>query len=222
MNPGLSYVRLTTSYIKYRTENHVIPTHHMTHSKCRRPPGRCMLATTLRWALSLYFKVRKIYSVFKWKLIVGSGHNISYYTTAQLSVHVRMIWSAIKNVYHNIFYEITIKSSKTLVKRKFPLQYVREQPPTNTYQKPRTRGNNGSDCNWIDARLQSLRLKIYGIFFSKYCVRTQNHHVFWIPISINMIEADTTPNYAQCSGFVLFCFWFRLIGDYFCKIIQMI
>ena len=26
---------------------------------------------------------------FKWKLIVGSGHNISYYTTAQLSVHVR-------------------------------------------------------------------------------------------------------------------------------------
>ena len=37
MNPGLSYVRITTSYIKYRAENHVIPTHHMTHSKCRRP-----------------------------------------------------------------------------------------------------------------------------------------------------------------------------------------
>ena len=27
MNPGLSYVRITTSYIKYRAENHVIPTH---------------------------------------------------------------------------------------------------------------------------------------------------------------------------------------------------
>ena len=38
MNPGLSYVRLTTSFIKYRAENHVIPTNHMTHSKCRRPP----------------------------------------------------------------------------------------------------------------------------------------------------------------------------------------
>ena len=75
--------------IKCRAENHVIPTHHMTHSKCRRPPGQWGLATTLRWAMSLYFKVRKIYSVFKWKLIVGSGHNISYYTTAQLSVHVR-------------------------------------------------------------------------------------------------------------------------------------
>ena len=33
MNPGLSYVRITTSYIKYRAENHVIPTHHMTHFK---------------------------------------------------------------------------------------------------------------------------------------------------------------------------------------------
>ena len=28
MNPGLSYVRLTTSYIKYRAENHVIHTSH--------------------------------------------------------------------------------------------------------------------------------------------------------------------------------------------------
>ena len=26
MNPGLSYVRITLSYIKYRAENHVIPT----------------------------------------------------------------------------------------------------------------------------------------------------------------------------------------------------
>ena len=58
MNPGLSYVRLTTSYIKYRAENHVILTHHMTHSKCRRPPGQWWLATTLRWAMSLYFKFR--------------------------------------------------------------------------------------------------------------------------------------------------------------------
>ena len=33
MNPGLSYVRITTSYIKYRAENHVIPTHHMTQIK---------------------------------------------------------------------------------------------------------------------------------------------------------------------------------------------
>ena len=57
MNPGLSYVRLTTSYIKYRAENHAIPTHHMTHSKC--PPGQWWLATlTLRWAMSLYFKFR--------------------------------------------------------------------------------------------------------------------------------------------------------------------
>ena len=52
MNPGSSYVRITTSYIKYRAENHVIPTHHMTHSKCRRPPGQWWLATTLRWAMS--------------------------------------------------------------------------------------------------------------------------------------------------------------------------
>ena len=58
MNPGLSYVRIKTSYIKYRTENHVIPTHHMTHSKCRRPPGQCRLATTLRWAMSWYFEFR--------------------------------------------------------------------------------------------------------------------------------------------------------------------
>ena len=40
MNPGLSYVRITTSYITYRAENYVIPTHHMTHSKCRRPPDQ--------------------------------------------------------------------------------------------------------------------------------------------------------------------------------------
>ena len=34
-----------------------------------------------------------------------------------------MIWSAIKNAYYNkFFYKITIKSSETLVKRKFPLQ----------------------------------------------------------------------------------------------------
>ena len=52
MNLGSSYVRITTSYMKYRAENHVIPTHHMTHSKCRRPPGRWWLATTLRWARS--------------------------------------------------------------------------------------------------------------------------------------------------------------------------
>ena len=39
------------------------------------------------------------------------------------------------------FYKITIKSFETLVKRKFPLQKVREQTPTNPYQKPRTRGN---------------------------------------------------------------------------------
>ena len=52
MNPGLSYVRITTSYIKYWAENNVIPTHHMTHSKCRRPPGQCWLATTLRWGMS--------------------------------------------------------------------------------------------------------------------------------------------------------------------------
>ena len=57
-NPGLSYVRLTTSYIKYRRENHMILTHHMTHSKCRLPPGQWWLATTLRWAMSLYFKFR--------------------------------------------------------------------------------------------------------------------------------------------------------------------
>ena len=64
MNPGLSYVRITTSYIKYRAENHVIPTRHMTHSKCRRPPGQWWLATTLHWAMSLYFKFRYTYSVF--------------------------------------------------------------------------------------------------------------------------------------------------------------
>ena len=52
MNPGLSYVLITTSYIRYRAENHAIPTHHMTHSKCRRPPGQWWLATTLRWAMS--------------------------------------------------------------------------------------------------------------------------------------------------------------------------
>ena len=63
MNPGLSYVRIT-SYIKYRAENHVIPTRHMTHSKCRRPPGQWWLATTLHWAMSLYFKFRYTYSVF--------------------------------------------------------------------------------------------------------------------------------------------------------------
>ena len=57
MNPGLSYVRIT-SYIRYRAENHVIPTHHMTHSKCRRPPGQWWLATTLRCAMSWYFKFR--------------------------------------------------------------------------------------------------------------------------------------------------------------------
>ena len=48
MNPGLSYVRLTTSYIRYRAENYVIPKHHMTHSKWGRPPGQWWLATTLR------------------------------------------------------------------------------------------------------------------------------------------------------------------------------
>ena len=52
MNPGLSYVRITTSYITYRAENYVIPTHHMTHSKCRRPPDQWWLATTLRGAMS--------------------------------------------------------------------------------------------------------------------------------------------------------------------------
>ena len=58
MNPKLSYVRITTSYIKYRAENYMTPTHHVTHSKCRRPPGQWWLATTLRWAMSFYFKFR--------------------------------------------------------------------------------------------------------------------------------------------------------------------
>ena len=44
MNPGLSYVRSTTSYMKYRAENHVIPTHHMTHSKCWRQSTRPVVA----------------------------------------------------------------------------------------------------------------------------------------------------------------------------------
>ena len=145
MNPGLSYVRLTTSYIRYRAENYVIPTHHMTHSKCRRPPGQWWLATTLRWAMSLYFKFRKnIFCFFKWKLIVGPGHNISYHTTAQLPVHVRnhdLICDK-KNVYYNHFflqdYDLELwNPSKT----KIPITIGKGTDAANPYQKPRTRGN---------------------------------------------------------------------------------
>ena len=125
MNPGLSYVRLTTSYIRYRAENYVIP--HITwpiqNVGVHPASGGWRPLYAGRWAYTSNF-VKYILFFFKWKLIVGSGHNISYHTTAQLSVHVRnhdLICD--KNVYYNnFFYKITIKSSETLVKRKFPLQ----------------------------------------------------------------------------------------------------
>ena len=68
---------------------------------------------------------KNIFYFFKWKLIVGSGHNISYHTTAQLPVHVRnhdLICDKKMYITTFFFYKITIKSSETLVKRKFPLQ----------------------------------------------------------------------------------------------------
>ena len=89
MNPGLSYVRLTTSYIKYRAENHVIP--HITwpiqNVDFHPASGGWRPLYAGRWAYTSNFV--KYILFFKWKLIVGSGHNISYHTTAQLSVHVQ-------------------------------------------------------------------------------------------------------------------------------------
>ena len=72
--------------------------------------------------------------------------------TAQLSVHAQnhdLICDKKKCILQHLFYKITIKSSETLVKGKFPLQYVREQTPTNSYQMPRTRGNK-EEWIWLD------------------------------------------------------------------------
>ena len=46
-----------------------------------------------------------------------------------------------KKYYKHFFYKITLNGSETIVTRKFSLQRVREQTPTNPDQKPRTRGN---------------------------------------------------------------------------------
>ena len=48
-----------------------------------------------------------------------------------------------KKILQTIFYKLTLNGSKTIVTRKFPLQYIREQTPTNPDQKLRTRGNKG-------------------------------------------------------------------------------
>ena len=66
MNPGLSYVRLTTSYIKYKAENHVIPTHHMTHSNVGVHPasGGWRPLYAGRWAYSSNFVIHILFFTF--------------------------------------------------------------------------------------------------------------------------------------------------------------
>ena len=88
MNPGLSHVRITTGYIRYRAENHLIPTHHMTHSYVGVHPasGGWRPLYAGRWAYTSNFVKHILF--FKWKLIPRSGHNISHYKTAKFIIHV--------------------------------------------------------------------------------------------------------------------------------------
>ena len=47
-----------------------------------------------------------------------------------------------KRFYKQFLNKITLNGSETIVTRKFPLQWVREQKPPNQDQKTRTRGND--------------------------------------------------------------------------------
>ena len=66
-----------------------------------------------------------------------------------------------KNITNNSFYKIALNGSETIVTRKFPIQQVREQTPTNQDQKPRKRGNKYdiTRCWTQNTRLISLTTK---------------------------------------------------------------
>ena len=58
-----------------------------------------------------------------------------------------------KKYYKQFLYKITLNGSETIVTRKLPLQYVREQTPLNRDQKPRTQGNKllgSTKLQWPD------------------------------------------------------------------------
>ena len=86
-----------------------------------------------------------IFLAFKWILMMTSGQNISYYTTAKLSVHVwnhDLIWWLNKIDTQKHFHKTTITSSWTLSKTKIPITIVKAQMPSNPNQKSRTWDNN--------------------------------------------------------------------------------
>ena len=113
------------------------------HSRCR--PPRCQRAAmepgvhTMSDVLILQIS----YNIFL-ALTMTSGQNISHYTTAKLSVHVRnhdLIWWKNKIDTQKHFHKTTITSLRTLSKTKIPITIVKAQMPSNLNQKSRTRDN---------------------------------------------------------------------------------
>ena len=66
-----------------------------------------------------------IFMFIKWKLMTRSGHNILHYKTAKLIIHMQnnnRLINDEQTILQAFFYKITLNSSETIVKRKFPLQ----------------------------------------------------------------------------------------------------
>ena len=86
-----------------------------------------------------------VFLAFKWILMMTSRQNISYYTTAKLSIHVwnhDLIWWQNKIDTQKHFHKTTITSSWTLSKTKIPITIVNAQMPSNPNLKSRTRDND--------------------------------------------------------------------------------
>ena len=84
-----------------------------------------------------------IFLAFKWIFMMKSGHNISHYTTAKLSVHMwnhDLIWWQNKIDTQNHFHKTTITSPQILSKTKLRITIVKEQTPLNPFQNSRTAG----------------------------------------------------------------------------------
>ena len=89
MNPGLSYVRITTSYInigqKITWSQHI--TWPIQNVGVHPTSGGWRPLYAGRWADTSNFVIHILF--FKWKWIPRSGHNISHYKTAKLMIHVQ-------------------------------------------------------------------------------------------------------------------------------------
>ena len=94
-----------------------------------------------------------IFEAFKLILMMTSGRNISYFTTAKLSVHVwnhDLIWWQNKIDTQKHFHKTTITSPCTLSKTTIPITIIKAQMSPNPNQKFRTRDNKPP---WVSSSL---------------------------------------------------------------------